>query len=63
MNPLLRYLKTLFTKKQAESYDKTVLTRKLYKKYAGRMSVLEIKEYVNTLKPEEIERLINNKEE
>ena len=58
MNPLIRYFKTLFTKNQEDSYNKALLTRQLFQKYQGRKSVLEIKEYVNTLKPEEIEKLI-----
>ena len=63
MGRLLRYFKTLCNNKQENSYSKALLTRQLFQKYQGRKSVLEIREYVNTLKPEEIERLINNKKE
>lgn len=63
MNRLLRLFKTLFTKNQENSYNKALLTRLLYDKYQGRKSVLEIKEYVNTLKLEEIETLIINIED
>lgn len=58
MNRLLRPFKTLSNKKQENSYNRALLTRLLYDKYRSRKSVLEIKEYVNTLKPEEIEKLI-----
>lgn len=64
MNPLLRLFKTLYTKKQADNYEKARLSRiteQLRQQFTGKKSEAEIQEYLTRLSLNELETLITTR--